>query len=129
MMHRFDQLKVLCNHYGCDVTDVYDNDVKKADALLSIAEQQLESEEFSQEFDDTSLPLTNDDKSEARRRWNRGEMKQGEMQDYNTTNKPSSSDVYTAMCKDAVFLTQCYYLNWRYLYHHQHQELSVGFPL
>ena len=100
MMHRFDQLKVLCNHYGCDITDVYDNDVKKADALLSIAEQQLESEEFFQEFDDTSLHLTNNVKSEARRRWNRGEMKQGEMHDYITTNKPSSSGVYAAMCKE-----------------------------
>ena len=95
-----DQLNVLCAHYGTDITDVYHGESTIAASLISTQEQNLESEDFFLEFDDTNKKLIENVKCEAKKKLNLGQLKQVEMYEYVTANRPPSSGVYSRMCMD-----------------------------
>ena len=96
--HRNEQMEILLNHYGKDITDVLNNHFNSAQSLVSI-QQHLEQENFFEEFDDTAADLLANVKSFARRKLNCGEMNQEQMQLYITFNTPSSNDIYMQLVK------------------------------
>ena len=69
---RQDQIEILLNRYGNSITDVYENHSIQADALVSIEQQRLETDEYFQDFDDVASRLTNSVKTEARKLMNLG---------------------------------------------------------
>ena len=97
--HRNEQIEILLNHYGKDITDVLNNHSSSAQSLVSIQQQHLEQENFFEEFDDTAADLLANVKSFARRKLNCGEMNQEHMQLYITSNTPSSNDIYMQLVK------------------------------
>ena len=97
--HRNEQMEILLNHYGKDITDVLNNHSSSAQSLVSIQQQHLEQENFFEEFDDTAADLLANVKSFARRKLNCGEMNQEQMQLYITSNTPSSNDIYMQLVK------------------------------
>ena len=101
-IHRQEQMTILANHYGSDLTDTYENHSNQAEALISIQQQQLEQENFFQDFDDAASSLTMVVKNHARRLFNRGEIKQEEMQEYIISNAPTSSDIYAELVKSGA---------------------------
>ena len=98
--YRSEQLDILCDHYGVEITDVYEGDSRRAESVISAVEQKVERDDFFEEFDDTIVQLNEDVKKEARRKLSRGELKQSEMCEFVNSNKPTSSNIYTAMCKE-----------------------------
>ena len=96
--HRNEQMEILLNHYGKDITDALNNHSNSTQSLVSI-QQHLEQENFFEEFDDTAADLLANVKRFARRKLNCGEMNQEEMQLYITSNTPSSNDIYMQLVK------------------------------
>ena len=96
--HRNEQMEILLNHYGKDITDVWNNPSNSAQSLVSI-QQHLEQENFFEEFNDTTADLLANVKSLACRELNCGEMNQEQMQLYITSNTPSSNDIYMQLVK------------------------------
>ena len=97
--HRNEQMEILLNYYGNDVTDVLNNHSNSTQLLVSIEQQRLEPENFFEEFNDTTANLLTNVKSFARRKLNCGEMNQEQMQLYVTSNTPSSNDIYMQLVK------------------------------
>ena len=97
--HRNEQMEILLNYYGNDVTDVLNNHSNSTQSLVSIEQQRLEPENFFEEFNDTAANLLTNVKSFARRKLNCGEMNQEQMQLYVTSNTPSSNDIYMQLVK------------------------------
>ena len=97
--HRNEQMEILLNYYGNDVTDVLNNHSNSTQLLVSIEQQRLEPENFFEEFNDTAANLLTNVKSFARRKLNCGEMNQEQMQLYVTSNTPSSNDIYMQLVK------------------------------
>ena len=97
--HRNEQMEILLNYYGNDVTDVLNNHSNSTQSLVSIEQQRLEPENFFEEFNDTAANLLTNVKSFARRKLNCGEMNQEQMQQYVTSNTPSSNDIYMQLVK------------------------------
>ena len=92
--HRNEQMEILLNYYGNDITDVLNNHSNSTQSLVSIEQQHLEQENFFEEFNDTAANLLANVKSFARRKLNCGEMNQEQTQLYVTSNTPSSNDIY-----------------------------------
>ena len=101
--HRNEQMEILLNHYGKDITDVLNNHSNSAQSLVSIPQQHLEQEKFFKEFDDTAADLLANVKRFARRKLNCGEMSQEQMQLYITSNTPSSN-IYIQLVKAGVLI-------------------------
>ena len=101
--HRNEQMEILLNHYGKDITDVLNNHSNSAQSLVSIPQQHLEQEKFFEEFDDTAADLLANVKRFARRKLNCGEMSQEQMQLYITSNTPSSN-IYIQLVKAGVLI-------------------------
>ena len=97
--HRNEQMEILLNYYGNDVTDVLNNHSNSTQLLVSIEQQRLEPENFFEEFNDTTANLLTNVKSFARRKLNCGEMNQEQMQLNVTSNTPSSNDIYMQLVK------------------------------
>ena len=97
--HRNEQIEILLNHYGKDITDVLNNHSNSTQSLVSIEQQHLEQENFFEEFNDTAANLLANVKSFARRKLNCGEMNQEQTQLYVTSNTPSSNDIYMQLVK------------------------------
>ena len=97
--HRNEQMEILLNYYGNDVTDVLNNHSNSTQLLVSVEQQRLEPENFFEEFNDTAANLLTNVKSFARRKLNCGEMNQEQMQLYVTSNTPSSNDIYMQLVK------------------------------
>ena len=97
--HRNEQMEILLNHYGKDITNVWNNHSNSAQSLVSIQQQHLEQENFFEEFNDTTADLLADVKSFAHRELNCGEMNQEQMQLYITSNTRSSNDIYMQLVK------------------------------
>ena len=97
--HRNEQMEILLNYYGNDVTDVLNNHSNSTQLLVSIEQQRLEPENFFEEFNDTAANLLTNVKSFACRKLNCGEMNQEQMQLYVTSNTPSSNDIYMQLVK------------------------------
>ena len=97
--HRNEQMEILLNHYGKDITDILNNHSNSVKSLVSIQQQHLEQENFFGEFDDTAADLLANVKSFARRKLNCGEMNQEQMQLCITSNTPSSNDIYMQLVK------------------------------
>ena len=74
------------------------NESNKAVKLIDPMEQKFESEEFFSEFEDTYVLLLDKVKSLAKKKLQSGELKQSSMYEYINSNKPTSSEVYSAMC-------------------------------
>ena len=97
--HRNEQMEILLNHYGKDITDVLNNHSNSTQSLVSLQQKHLEQENFFEEFDDTAADLLANVKSFVRRKLNCGEMNQEQMQPYITSNTPSSNDIYMQLVK------------------------------
>ena len=97
---RSEHLDILCDHYGVEITDVYQGDATRAESVISSIEQKVERNDFFEEFDDMIIRLNEEVKKEARRKMSRGELKQSEMCEFVNSNRPSPSNVYTAMSND-----------------------------
>ena len=77
--HRNEQMEILLNHYGKDITDVLNNHYNSTQSLVSLQQKHLEQENFFEEFDDTAADLLANVKSFVRRKLNCGEMNQEQM--------------------------------------------------
>ena len=97
--HRNEQMEILLNNHGKDMTDVLNNHSSSAQSLVSVQQQPLEQENLFKEFDDAAADLLAYVKIFARRKLNCGEMNQEQMQLYITSNTSSSNDIYMQLVK------------------------------
>ena len=98
LLDRDEQLEILRSQYGEERTDTYNNESNKAVKLIDPMEQKFESEEFFSEFEDRYVLFLDKVKSLAKKKLQSGELKQSLMYEYINSNKPTSSEVYSAMC-------------------------------
>ena len=98
------QFKILRDHYGQDLTDVLNNESTCSGALINSTQQQIESEEFFADFEDTYSMLLDRVKSASKTKLQSGELKQATMYEHINANKPTAADVYAAMCQAGCLL-------------------------
>ena len=93
-----EQLEILCNHYGKDITDTYQSKSTLASKLIDPIAQKIESEEFFSKFEDVYMCLLNRVKSDAKKELQLGELNQESMYKRINENKTSSGNVYSNIC-------------------------------
>ena len=104
LVNREGQFKILRDHYGQDLTDVLNNESTRSGALINSTQQQIESEEFFADFEDTYRMLLDRVKSASKTKLQSGELKQATMYEHINANKPTAADVYAAMCQAGCLL-------------------------
>ena len=98
--NRVNLLETLCDHYGKEIVDVFENEERVAAAVVITQGVTAESEDFFLEFDDINISLTDAVKTEARKKLDKREIKQDGVYIYINKHKPSSCDIYSVMCKN-----------------------------
>jgi hypothetical protein len=105
LLDRNDQLNILRDHYGQPKIDQLDGDYNRVNSLINSTEQDIESEEFFNEFEDAYMLLIERVKISAKKKFQSGEISQSSIYNHINANKPTSADVYAAMCKSGCLLT------------------------
>ena len=99
-----EQLEILCNHYGKDITDTYQSKSTLASKLIDPIAQKIESEEFFSKFEDVYMCLLNQVKSDAKKELQLGELNQESMYKRINENKTSSGNVYSNICSSGSLI-------------------------
>ena len=99
-----EQLEILCNHYGKDITDTYQSKSTLASKLIDPIAQKIESEEFFSKFEDVYMCLLNRVKSDAKKELQLGELNQESMYKRINENKTSSGNVYSNICSSGSLI-------------------------
>lgn len=89
---------ILANHYGKEIIDELNGDVKQGAPLISINEQKEEGSYFNVEFNEEFQELKKEVTEEANRKFRNHQLKREEMEGYITDNRPLAEDIYSAMC-------------------------------
>ena len=99
-----EQLEILCNHYGKDITDTYQSKSTLASKLVGPIAQKIESEEFFSKFEDVYMCLLDRVKSDAKKELQLGELNQESMYKRISENKTSSGNVYSNICSSGSLI-------------------------
>ena len=69
-------MRIICNHYGNQINDVYEGDSTPAEAITSMLEQEVEFQDFFCIFDEVVKELNEQAKKQAQQKVLKGELKQ-----------------------------------------------------
>ena len=72
-------MHIFCNHYGNQISDVYQGDSTPVEALISTLEQEVEFQDFFCTFNEVNKELDDKAKKQPQQKVLKGEIKQKDM--------------------------------------------------
>ena len=98
--YRREQMNVLCNHYGNQTKNVYQDDSTSGEAIISMLKQEIKFQDFICTFDELAKELNDQARKQAQQKVLKGEIKQKDLRvfKYNQT-KPEQR--ISNMCSEA----------------------------
>ena len=103
--NRVNLLETLCDHYGKEIVDVFENEERVAAAVVITQGVTDESEDFFLEFDDINISLTDAVKTEARKKLDKREIKTGRGVYLHKQNINHLRAISIPLCARMVLLT------------------------